>query len=228
MWLRTPTDSPDIRQAVIASTRQCYKSLSKPYCQQRLSDLKEELFARHASAFAIFKAGCRLLALLSTSPSQQLPLHVVTTQLYTKTRSSQVDRYLDGANWRSLKLIKSGRTWEIKAVKEVKTLLLGEMASKTYIYRDLVTGAEMFNVAHPHVSTVTIHVIILSKCPISSLKHGVNYVETVFSFWCLCSASDVSLIAFRFWWQRTMPSSVSSPWWSMRTEGDHDGNEVDG
>ena len=26
------------------------------------------------------------------------------------------------------------------------------MASKTYIYRDLVSGAEMFNVANPHVS----------------------------------------------------------------------------
>jgi len=25
------------------------------------------------------------------------------------------------------------------------------MASKTYIYRDLITGCEMFNVAHPHV-----------------------------------------------------------------------------
>jgi len=32
-------------------------------------------------------------------------------------------------------------------VKQVEA----EMASKTYIYRDLVTGAEMFNVAHPHV-----------------------------------------------------------------------------
>ena len=31
-------------------------------------------------------------------------------------------------------------------------LLEGRMASKTYIYRDLVSGAEMFNVANPHVS----------------------------------------------------------------------------
>ena len=32
--------------------------------------------------------------------------------------------------------------------------LTWKMASKTYIYRDLVTGCEMFNVAHPHVSTI--------------------------------------------------------------------------
>ena len=91
----------------------------------------------------------------------------------------------------------------MEAAKEVEALL-GEMASKTYIYRDLVTGAEMFNVAHPHVSTVITwgqqysmifneyyssqedmsqSQFITKKSTNSSQKHGVNYE--------LCSSNDV-------------------------------------
>ena len=156
------------------------------------------------------------------------------------------------------------------------------MASKTYIYRDLVTGCEMFNVAHPHVSTI---IPLSSPCkhyrswwyiiPPSSpcehfhpepkifikskhLKGNVSVSQRSFKplytmpeapkhIWArcaliaflmfvkqnplftLCSAGCFQVLmisASRFWWQRTMPSSVSSPWWSMRMGGGEDGSDV--
>ena len=111
--------------------------------------------------------------LLSAGPFlHQLALHVVTSLYKAKIKPRAADGLKVGED---LCVIWNGSTFQLF---QINGLILSvqhwsslcpdqkwsdqikegsgswEMASKTYIYRDLVTGCEMFNVAHPHVSTI--------------------------------------------------------------------------
>ena len=106
--------------------------------------------------------------LLSAGPFlHQLALHVVTTLYKAKIKPRAADGLKVGED---ICVIWNDATFQLFQINGLTLLVQHwssyglikiregsgswEMASKTYIYRDLVTGCEMFNVAHPHVSTI--------------------------------------------------------------------------